>query len=202
MADDETVKYDLYLPGEERFGAISSKFYGIVRAVPTLRRFYSFVENTVLSRNFENLLDIGSGPGITLLDIAKRHQGSFMGIDPSPHMVRIASRKAAKLGMADRVRFSVGSSRNIPGNEKFDLIYTSLSFHHWKDREQSIDPIVERLKPSGRFMIFEVTDDGSFNRRFVMNHLMSRRDFEILGSKTGREMEFIEDSGFICCILS
>ena len=202
MTDDEIGKYGLYLPGEEKFGAISSSFYGVARAVPTLRRFYYFVERTVLSQNFENVLDIGSGPGITLVKIAKQHQGKFLGIDPSSHMVKIANRRAARSGVADRVRFVVGSSRHIPGDEKFDLIYTSLSFHHWKDREQSVLPILKRLKPSGSFMIFEVTDDGSFNRRFVKNHLMNREDFISLGKTIGRNPEFLEEAGFICCIFS
>lgn len=194
--DEETP---LYLPGEERFGAISSHFYRIVNVVPTLRRFYDFVVEYVLDQEFRTALDIGSGPGITLLRIAETRDGTYLGVDPSPQMVRIANRKSRKLGIANKVSFRIGSSRSIPGEERFDLIYTSLSFHHWKDREKSIDGIMQRLNSEGSFIIFEVTDDGSFNRKFVKSHLMNREDFLIIGKRIGMEPELYEKNGYISC---
>ena len=189
---------NLYLPGEEKFGLFTSAFYGIVNTVPTLRRFYSFVESQVASMKFDSILDIGSGQGNVLLGIMKNNlNATGMGIDPSPGMVRISMKKCMRMGMCDRVTFLPGSSRNIPGNRNFDLIYTSISFHHWKHRAESVGQVLQRVNKGGKFLIFEITDDGSFNRRFVRSHLMERNDFIEIGKTLGMAPELIESGGYI-----
>ena len=192
----------LYEQGEEKFGTFGSRFYGIVRLIPTLRRFYRFVVETLDDQEFSSALDIGCGPGIVLLKIAKLHKGEFYGLDPSPQMVGIAAQKAGKLGLSGKVKFEIGSSRSIPGSAKFDIIYSSLSFHHWKDREKSLKDIMERLNPEGKLMLFEVEDDGSFNRKFVRSHLMSKEDFILIGKNIDRIPSIIEREGYICCIFN
>lgn len=193
-------KLGLYEQGEEKFGAFASRFYGLVRLIPTMRRFYRFVVQTLNEQGFSSVLDIGCGPGIVLLKITTLHKGEFYGIDPSPQMVSIATGKADKLGLSDKVKFEVGSSRSIPGSTNFDIIYSSLSFHHWKDRERSLKDILERLNHNGKIMIFEVEDDGSFNRRFVRSHLMSKDDFISIGTNIDRTPDIIEREGYICAI--
>jgi SAM-dependent methyltransferase len=99
--------------------------------------------------------------------------------------------------MCDRVTFLPGSSRSIPGNRNFDLIYTSISFHHWKHRAESVGQVLQRVNKGGKFLIFEITDDGSFNRRFVRSHLMERNDFIEIGKTLGMVPELIESGGYI-----
>ncbi len=189
---------NLYLPGEERFGFFTSAFYGIVNTVPTLRRFYRFVEGQVTSMKFESLLDIGSGQGHVLLGIMKNNQSARgMGIDPSPGMIRISMKKCMRMGLCHRVTFLPGSSRNIPGNVNFDIIYTSLSFHHWKHRAESVEQVLKRVNEGGKFLIFEITDDGSFNRKFVRSHLMERNDFIEIGKNINIVPEIVEADGYI-----
>lgn len=189
---------ELYEAGEERFGRVFSRLYGISRGVPTLKKFYGFALDDILKHKFSNVLDIGSGTGYMLLSIAELTRNtSGLGIDPSPHMIRVASRNVVKQGKTDRVKFSAGSSRTIPGNSKFDLIYTTLSFHHWKSREDSVMHVVERLNPDGVFLIYEVSDDGSFNRRFVRSHLMSSDDFREMSGRIGLKPEILEKDGYI-----
>ena len=200
---EESNEDNLYLPGEEKFGLFSSAFYGIVNTVPTLRRFYNFVEAQVASMKFDSILDIGSGQGTVLLRIMKNNMtAKGMGIDPSPGMVRISMKKCMRMGMCDRVSFLPGSSRNIPGNRNFDIIYTSISFHHWKHRAESVEQVLQHVNKGGKFLIFEITNDGSFNRRFVRSHLMERSDFIEIGKALNMVPELIESGGYIMAAFS
>ena len=115
---EERNEGNLYLPGEEKFGLFSSAFYGIVNTVPTLRRFYNFVESQVASMKFDSILDIGSGQGTVLLRIMKDNMtAKGMGIDPSPGMVRISMKKCMRMGMCDRVSFLPGSSPSFRAHD-------------------------------------------------------------------------------------
>lgn len=186
------------MPGEEKFGFLTSRLYLLTNTVPTLRRFYRFVISDLGSFNFNTMLDIGSGTGSLIMRLAKdRRNIKATGIDPSPHMVSIASRKASKKGLDKSVRFYQGSSRFIPGDEKYDIIVSTLSFHHWYNRKASIEGIMQRLNPGGKFLIYEAYNNGKFNRRFVKKHLMGREDFERIASELGLSVKIVENDGFI-----
>lgn len=189
----------LYLDGEERFGSATSRFYAVSRLIPTMRHFYSFVLNDLSSLEFLTILDIGTGDGYELVSLAEAKNGFIgYGIDPSPQMVKVARRRAAKRRVESRIKFDIGSSRNIPGGENFDIIYSSLSFHHWKEREAALAGIMSRLNEGGSFIIYETSDDGTFNRKFVKSHLMNRNEFEQIAPRNSLELKRIsENGGFI-----
>jgi SAM-dependent methyltransferase len=176
---------NLYIGGEEKFGFITSHFYGISRLVPTMNRFYNFVISDIVSREFNSILDIGSGTGHVLISAALKRDDFFgIGLDPSVYMVDIANRSAARHHVDQRIRFGLGSSRYIPGEMKFDIIFSSLSFHHWKNREESLELIMKRLNPDGMLIIYETTDNGSLNRRFVKSHLMNADAFRAISERS------------------
>ncbi len=189
---------NLYMDGEERFGFFSSLFYPVFNAIPTARRFYDFVISELNEKSFGSLLDVGSGRGTVLVRLArKKTDATLLGIDPSPYMINFANRSAAKARVSDRVKFMIGNSRSLVPGRKFDLIMSSLSFHHWKDREAGVSVIVNALQPGGEFVVFEITNNGEFDRRFVKSHLMSRAEFFLIGSKIGISPQITEEGGFI-----
>jgi SAM-dependent methyltransferase len=108
------------------------------------------------------------------------------GIDPSPYMLTLAKKKvgdsADNTELSD-VYLSLGNSRLIPFHKKFDMIFSSLSFHHWKNREESIPYILTRLNENGEFAIYEYDRDAlSFLRRMVAGkHALSTNDVKGLG---------------------
>lgn len=198
---DQKINESLYVKGEERFGSLGSRMYSLSKIIPTMRNFYKFTLGDLEKMEFENVLDIGSGNGFVLMELGKRvPKFSGIGIDPSPQMVNVASTKATKRGLSNRVKFEIGSSRQIPHNENFDLIYTTMSFHHWKEREKSIQGIMERLNENGKFLVYEVTDNGSFSRKFVKSHLMDANTFRAIAEKEGLDIELKEENGYIRCM--
>lgn len=198
---DQKINDSLYVKGEERFGSLGSRMYSLSKIIPTMRNFYKFTLGDLEKMEFENVLDIGSGNGFVLMELGKRvPKFSGTGIDPSPQMVKVASVKATKRGLSNRLKFEIGSSRQIPHNENFDLIYTTMSFHHWKEREKSIQGIMERLNDNGKFLVYEVTDNGSFSRKFVKSHLMDANTFKAIAGKEELDIELKEKNGFIRCM--
>jgi len=169
--------------GEENFGSVKSRLYSLTAR--WRRRFIDFVANDLLSRNPRSVLDIGCGVCDVLLQLRSR-EIELYGVDPSPHMLMLGKKKigdSADDTALSKVYLSLGNSRLIPFDKKFDMIFASLSFHHWKNREESIPYILTRLNENGEFAIYEYDRDAlSFFRRIVAGkHALSRNDVKGLG---------------------
>jgi ubiquinone/menaquinone biosynthesis C-methylase UbiE len=195
----ENNNQNLYAPNEERFGFFTSHGYSLSRIIPTFRRFYSFVISDISGHRFSRIMDIGSGNGYVLTQIIRNNpDAKGFGIDPSPYMLKISSHRARKTNLSDRLTFSLGSSHDIPFKGPFDIIYSTMSFHHWAEREKAVKDIVRLLSENGLFMIYEASPDGGFNRKFVRSHLMSKSDFMLISEQTGVKLaEIVEANGFI-----
>jgi 2-polyprenyl-3-methyl-5-hydroxy-6-metoxy-1,4-benzoquinol methylase len=143
-------------------------------------------------------MDVGSGRGYILSKIvAMKPEVNALGIDPSPFMVKLADKHARKLGLSKSLKFELGSSRDIPGYQTFDVIISTLSFHHWKNKDEAIAFLMKRLNPGGSLLIYEITDNGSINRKFVRSHLLNKEDFEKMSNKIGIPVTIVEYAGFI-----
>lgn len=77
------------------------------------------------------VLELGSGVGIASLCYARRVPGAeVLGIEVDPGLVAIATENAARNGMADRVRFSLGNACAPADCEpKFDHGFFNPPFH-------------------------------------------------------------------------
>ena len=102
-------------------------------------------------------LDLGSGTGyFTSRFLQKYPKGRVVAIDGAEAMADMA--KARLQNLAAQVEFGVGDFRNldemVPGEERFDVVYTSYALHHLSaiDKLSVIKAIVSRLKPGGWFL--------------------------------------------------
>ena len=198
MYSENSVKSDLYLDGEEKFGYFGSMVYNFTKASRTIRNFYKFVISDLGKHSFQSIMDVGSGRGYILSKILEmKPEVNALGIDPSPFMVKLAEKHSKKLGLAKSLKFELGSSRDIPGYQTFDVIISTLSFHHWKNKDEAIAFLMKRLNPGGSLLIYEITDNGSINRKFVRSHLLNKTDFEKISNKIGIPVTIVEDAGFI-----
>ncbi|MHB1440228.1 MAG: class I SAM-dependent methyltransferase [Cuniculiplasma sp.] len=193
---------ELYSDGEEKFGFLASKLYGLNRLIPTFKHYYKFVLEDLESFGKLNLMDIGCGNGYILLALGSRNlKVSAIGIDPSPQMIKIATKKSISKGFENRIHFLNGSSRSIQSNEKFDVIYTSMSFHHWKERENSISNIMAHLTSEGSFNIYEIKPHKVIYWQIANSHTMRASDFEDIGEKMNLAYDIKENRDFIRCSL-
>ena len=144
---------DYYLEGEEKFGFFTTSFYNSI-AWRLLKKLYSFSLDEMKDMEPSSILDIGAGPGkLSLMVSQKFPHARFFAIDPSLYMVKVEQKNFEKAGI--KASCKPGSSRDIPFDNKFDLIYTTLSFHHWQDRDSNIKYILSKLADNGTFLIIE-----------------------------------------------
>jgi ubiquinone/menaquinone biosynthesis C-methylase UbiE len=82
-------------------------------------------------KEVRSILDLGCGTGRFSEPLASHFNAEVVGIDPSQKMLGIAREKQRD----PRVRYESGSAENIslpPGS--VDMIFMSMSFHHFTDR--------------------------------------------------------------------
>jgi SAM-dependent methyltransferase len=185
------------LKGEEKFGFFSSFAYWLGVKLPDVKRFYGFVVDDIEKSGFRYLLDIGTGPADIPIMLAR--SGKFpviCAIDPSLDMLRIARSRSKGLD----IRFGHGSSRYIPFNKKFDLIISSLSFHHWSGKESSLIYLSRFLKNGGEIRIyeFEKKERKGLRRYLLSPHSVSRNDMLDAADKSKLNVRcIVRRDGFI-----
>lgn len=184
---------DLYLEGEERFGSFSSYIYGTL-LIPILNRYYRIIKEDLSGRKIAKLLDVGAGPCKLVSMLAQEMPVTqFYCVDPSTHMLSIAQKNMKKYGLSERVHISLGSSRAIPFNEKFDAIISSFSYHHWKDRDESLANLVNYLNEGGFIFIYEYDNNKG---KLKNSHGVREEEWQSL-SIEGVEKEIDHRNGII-----
>lgn len=101
------------------------------------------------------VLDVGTGPGILLTEIARRRPDLHLtGVDLSPDMIEQAERNVAPYGA--RVLARVGSAADLPlPDDSVDLIVSSFSLHHWADPAAAAPELARVLRPGGRLYVYD-----------------------------------------------
>jgi release factor glutamine methyltransferase len=97
-----------------------------------------------LERAPERLLDVGTGSGAIALAVADELPDcEVTATDTSEAALEVARANAERLGLADRVRFLVGS---VPAEESFDLVLANLPYVAETDWP-SLQPEVTQWEP-------------------------------------------------------
>lgn len=107
----------------------------------------TFIDMLELSQ-IQSVLEIGCGTGRLAIRVAPAVR-SFCGIDISPETVRLAETHLA----SGNVRLICADFLYYDFSEKFDLIYSSLTFMHIRDKETAIGKVFLLLEPGGRFVL-------------------------------------------------
>lgn len=179
---EKEAKESLYLNGEEKFGPLSSKAYALF-APFALRNMYKYAIDDIVKAKAKNILEVGAGPGYLSIELARRLPSSkIYCIDPSEGMKKVGQNNIAKSGLKN-VEYLLGSSRHVPLNSKFDVIFSTLSFHHWKKKSESIAYLLKFLAKKGELLVYEYNKDGlgMILGLLVGNHSLSEEEIRRLG---------------------
>lgn len=141
------------------------------------RSFREKVLDLVLVKHGEAFLDIGCGPGRLVLAASKRigAPGAAWGVDMSPEMIRLATRKAEK-------KYPYAEFRQAPAQELpfpdlyFDAIATVFVMHHLPGDEEKLKAFQEMhrvLRKGGRLVVvdFKIEKKTGLLSRHLASHM-------------------------------
>ena len=107
-----------------------------------------FVDSMQLEPH-QSVLEVGVGTGRLALRVAP-HVRRFLGVDISPKTVK---RGSDNLSAYPNVTLLCADFMEASVVDRFDVIYSSLTFMHIKDKPSAIQKIASLLNDGGRFVL-------------------------------------------------
>lgn len=117
---------------------------------------------TLVPKEGQHILDIGTGHGNALAELAKRTtNGLAAGIDPSEVMVRMAFRRNAEAIRACAINVVAGNVEALPFPDgSFDGALAVHVLYFWPDLDRSFVEIARVLRPGSRLvLLFRINGD-------------------------------------------
>ncbi len=115
------------------------------------------------------ILDVGCGTGRLLRFAESRFpEARLVGVDAALGMVKQAE---ASRPPGSEARFQQSHAEDLPfGDAEFDLVFSTLTFHHWHDQARGIAEVARVLAPGGRWLLADFIPTGPirFARRLFL----------------------------------
>ena len=134
----------------------------------------------------KSVLEIGFGTGRLAVRVAP-DCGRFAGIDISPKTVKRAYENLAEY---KNVELICGDFLTYDFEGKFDVVYSSLTFMHFEDKETALKKAASLLNPGGRFVL-----SIDKNRDEYID--FGTRKVKIYPDKPEEILRYMENAGFI-----
>jgi ubiquinone/menaquinone biosynthesis C-methylase UbiE len=105
------------------------------------------------------ILDVGCGTGRLLRSAAERFPDArLQGVDAAEGMIEQAR---ASAGEGSRIDFKLAAAEELPfGDSQFDLVFSTMTLHHWADQRQGIAEVSRVMTPSGRWILADFVVAG------------------------------------------
>jgi len=120
----------------------------------------------------EVVLEIGFGTGYSLKEMASSvgKNGKAYGIDITPQMLEITTKRLKRAGLGERVELYEGDARKMPYEDgKFDAVYMAgtLELFDTPDIPRVLKEIKRVLKVGGRLCLVSLTKEAREGSLFV-----------------------------------
>jgi SAM-dependent methyltransferase len=114
---------------------------------------------------WEDVLEIGFGPGTTLARVTEATSGRVAGVDPSPTMLAQAAKRNAEAARAGRADLRLASAERLPfGDTEFDRVVAAHTVGHWESAPDAFAEIARVLRAGGQLLlIVRAGADGLVN---------------------------------------
>jgi ubiquinone/menaquinone biosynthesis C-methylase UbiE len=132
------------------------------------RIIFEPIQRTVLQMAAEEIgrpgtiLDVGCGSGRLLRSAGVRFPGArLVGVDAAIEMVKQA-RKSTPDGT---IQFQQAIAEALPfPDSSFELVFSTMTFHHWDNQARGADEVARILTPGGRWLLAEFVPSGFMKR--------------------------------------
>src|ERR1041385_3798244 len=115
-----------------------------------LRLWMDAIAERIGGRRPRAILDLGRGPGRFSHGMGGYFSADVIGVDPSHKMLARAAEKIH----GPRVRYVEGTAEAIPLDaESVDMVFTSMTFHHFTDRALVARECHRVLRPDGVLIV-------------------------------------------------
>ena len=132
------------------------------------------------------ILDVGCGTGRLLRGAADIFPSARLeGVDAAAEMIHQAQIAESPRG---RINFTHAVAEKLPFPDwTFDLVFSSMTFHHWQDQAQGAGEIARVMTPGGRWLLADFVPRGllrllplgRFPKREFLEPMLSRAGLEI-----------------------
>ena len=117
-------------------------------------RKYAWIRDQLALAPGMRVLDVGCGWGSNLLYLAEHTGADVWGVTLSARQREEALARAARAGVADRVRIDVAHFEHVPlADASLDAVLFSGSIVHMHHREEVHRKVARALRPGGRVVI-------------------------------------------------
>ncbi|HEV2140209.1 MAG TPA: class I SAM-dependent methyltransferase [Candidatus Dormibacteraeota bacterium] len=152
------------------------------------RRVFEPVHRTVLdlaaaeAARPSAILDVGCGTGRLLRAAEDRFPGASLdGVDAAIEMVKEAERERPE---GSRINFQTATAEHLPFPDgQFDLVFSTMTFHHWADQGKGIAEVRRVLKPDGRWLLADFSPAGLMRyvrRLFRFQRFRERKELDLM----------------------
>jgi ubiquinone/menaquinone biosynthesis C-methylase UbiE len=115
------------------------------------------------------ILDIGCGTGLLLQRAGRRFPSAELtGIDAAEEMILVAQ---LSIPAGAPVRFMQGFAEQLPfPAASFDLVLSTISFHHWTDQVRGLHEVQRVLLPGGVLALADAMSAGWLRWLLARSH--------------------------------
>ena len=162
------------------------------------RIIFGPIQRTVLQMAAEQvgrpnaILDVGCGTGKLLRAAATRFPGARLeGVDVAVEMVKHAQAMTPN----GTIRFQQGTAEALPfPDASFDLVLSTMTFHHWHDQARGAAEVARVLTPGGRWLLADFVASGLMKpiRRLLRLHQFPDRA-HLRGLLEGAGLKVVEE---------
>ena len=126
---------------------------------------------TLGDQHYAKILDIATGTAD--LPVAMKNQlnvDQIIGLDISPKMIELGTKKIADKGLSNSVNLEVGDSENLRFDESsFQAVTASFGVRNFSDLQKGLDEFYRVLDNQGKLMILEFSKPTIFPFKQLFN---------------------------------
>lgn len=144
---------------------VTTMFDGIAKQYDVLNRVISLgidqswrrkVVRMATQLKPKRIIDVATGTGDLAIALKSTGAGEIVGLDISPGMLEIGTKKVHSLSLNDQIQMVLGDGEKLPYQEGyFDVATVAFGVRNFENLEKGLGEIFRVLKSGGRLVVLE-----------------------------------------------